>query len=72
MQKSSYMANSASEAAWKDIVEKNPAEAKMLHMTDAEDNIMATLRAGKIIPRRLPKNQSMETWQEAYTEFQNL
>jgi spermidine/putrescine transport system substrate-binding protein len=72
MLKSSYMANGASEAAWRDIVEKNPAEAKMLHMTDAEDNIMATLRAGKIIPRRLPKNQSMETWQEAYTEFQNL
>ena len=72
MLKSSYMANGPSEAAWKDIVEKNPAEAKMLHMTDAEDNIMATLRAGKIIPRRLPKNQSMETWQEAYTEFQNI
>ena len=72
MLKSSYMANGPSEAAWKDIVKKNPAEAKMLHMTDADDNIMATLRAGKIIPRRLPKNQSMETWQEAYTEFQNL
>jgi spermidine/putrescine transport system substrate-binding protein len=72
MLKSSYMANGPSEAAWKDVAAKNPIEAKMLHMTDAEDNIMATLRSGRIIPRRLPKNQSMESWQEAYTEFQNL
>jgi spermidine/putrescine transport system substrate-binding protein len=72
MLKSSYMANGPSEAAWKDVAAKNPEEAKMLHMTDAEDNIMATLRSGRIIPRRLPKNQSMESWQEAYTEFQNL
>lgn len=72
MTKSSYMANGPSEAAWKHMVEKNPREAEMLHMTDKEDNIMATLRDGRIIPRRLPRNQSMETWQEAYTEFQNI
>ena len=34
--------------------------------------IMAMLRDGRIIPRRLPANQSMESWQEAYTQFQNL
>jgi hypothetical protein len=44
----------------------------MLHMTEQDDNIMAMLRAGRIIPRRLPKKQSMESWQEAYTQFQNL
>lgn len=72
MTKSSYMANSASEAAWKHLNEVNPEEAAMLHMTDAEDNIMNVLRDGRIIPRRLPKNQPMEDWQEAYTQFQNL
>ena len=72
MTKSSYMANGPSEEAWKQLVETKPAEAEMLHMTSKTDNIMATLRAGRIIPRRLPKNQSMESWQEAYTEFQNL
>ena len=44
----------------------------MLHMTEKEDNIMNVLRDGRIIPRRLPKNQTMETWQEAYTQFQNI
>lgn len=72
MTKSSYLANGPSQAAWKHLVETNPAEAEMLHMTDKEDNIMNVLREGRIIPRRLPHNQSMETWQEAYTEFQNL
>ena len=72
MTKSSYMANGPSEAAWKHLVQVKPKEAEMLHMTDKPDNIMATLRSGRIIPRRLPKNQSMESWQEAYTEFQNL
>ncbi len=72
MTKSSYMANGPSEAAWKHLVETNPEEAKMLHMTSEADNIMAVLRSGRIIPRRLPKNQSMESWQEAYTQFQNL
>ncbi len=72
MTKSSYMANGPSEAAWARLNEIDPEEARMLHMTDEDDNIMAMLRAGRIIPRRLPKNQSMESWQEAYTEFQNL
>jgi len=72
MTKSSYMGNGPSEAAWKHLNEVNPEEAKMLHMTEDEDNIMNVLRDGRIIPRRLPKNQSMEDWQEAYTQFQNL
>jgi spermidine/putrescine transport system substrate-binding protein len=72
MTKSSYMANGPSEAAWTHLNETNPAEAAMLHMTSDSDNIMAVLRDGRIIPRRLPKNQSMESWQEAYTQFQNL
>jgi spermidine/putrescine transport system substrate-binding protein len=72
MTKSSYMANGPSEDAWNRLIEVNPEEAKMLHMTEQDDNIMAMLRAGRIIPRRLPKKQSMESWQEAYTQFQNL
>lgn len=72
MTKSSYMANGPSEAAWAHLNDTNPAEAAMLHMTSDSDNIMAVLRDGRIIPRRLPKNQSMESWQEAYTQFQNL
>lgn len=72
MTKSSYMANGPSQAAWKHLNEVNPTEAEMLHMTEKEDNIMNVLRDGRIIPRRLPKNQTMETWQEAYTQFQNI
>jgi spermidine/putrescine transport system substrate-binding protein len=72
MTKSSYMANGPSEAAWTHLNEQSPAEAAMLHMTSDSDNIMAVLRDGRIIPRRLPKNQTMENWQEAYTQFQNL
>ncbi len=69
MTKSSYMANGPSQAAWTRLNEVNPAEAEMLHMTEKDDNIMNVLRDGRIIPRCLPKNQSMETWQEAYTQF---
>ena len=72
MTKSSYMANGPSEDAWVHLVDTNPTEAAMLHMTSESDNIMAMLRDGRIIPRRLPANQSMESWQEAYTQFQNL
>lgn len=72
MTKSSYMANGPSEAAWKRLNEINPREAEMLHMTSDSDNIMNVLRDGRIIPRRLPAQQSMESWQEAYTQFQTL
>ncbi len=72
MTKSSYMANGPSRTAWDHLAKINPREAEMLHMTEKEDNIMNVLRDGRIIPRRLPSNQSMETWQEAYTQFQNL
>lgn len=72
MTKSSYMANGPSQDAWKHLVETNPKEAEMLHMTSESDNIMAVFQDGRIIPRRLPRNQSMESWQEAYTQFQNL
>ena len=72
MTKSSYMANGPSQAAWKHLNETNPREAQMLHMTEASDNIMNVLRDDRIIPRRLPSQQSMETWQEAYTQFQTL
>lgn len=72
MTKSSYMANTPSQAAWKHLIETSPEEAEMLHMTEKEDNIMNVLRDGRIIPRRLPGNQSMETWQDSYTQFQNL
>lgn len=72
MTKSSYMANGPSEAAAKRMNEVNPEEAAILHMADTPDNIMNALRDGRIIPRRLPKNQPMEDWQEAYTRFQTL
>jgi spermidine/putrescine transport system substrate-binding protein len=72
MTKSSYMANGPSQAAWDHLIKTNPEEAEMLHMTSKDDNVMAVLRDGRIIPRRLPKNQTMESWQEAYTQFQNL
>ena len=71
MTKSSYMAAGPNQAAWDQLIQTNPKEAKMVHVMEGDDNIMNLLRDGKIIPRRLPKVQSMETWQDAYTQFQN-
>ena len=72
MTKSSYMAAGPNQAAWDQLIQTNPKEAKMVHVMEGDDNIINLLRDGKIIPRRLPKVQSMETWQDAYTQFQNL
>ncbi len=72
MTKSSYMAGTPSEAAAQHLIDTDPREAEMLHLTEGDQNLISLLRAGRIIPRRLPSNQSMEDWQEVYTQFQNL
>lgn len=72
MTKSSYMAGTPSEAAAQHLLKTDPEEAKMLHLGEGEDSLITLLRAGRIIPRRLPSNQSMEEWQDVYTQFQNL
>lgn len=73
MTKSSYMASGPNKKAWEQLNKERPEEAEMLHMTlGAEDNLMALLRAGQIVPRRLPSQQSISDWQDVYTQFQNL
>lgn len=72
MTKSSYMAGSPSQAAAQHLMETDPKEAAMLHLGEGDDSLITLLRAGRIIPRRLPSNQSMEDWQDVYTQFQNL
>lgn len=72
MTKSSYMASGPSEDGWKLLNEKMPTVAKTINMDLGGRNLMTMLREGKIVPRRLPKQQPSEQWQQAYTEFENL
>lgn len=72
MTKSSYMASGPSQSAWEALNADQPEVAAMINMDLNGDNLMSMLRDGKIVPRKLPANQNIEEWQEAYTEFQNL
>lgn len=72
MTKSSYMASGPSVPAWKQLNEKRAEVAQMLHMDLDGRNLMDMLRDGLIVPRRLPAQQTIEDWQEVYTQFQNL
>lgn len=72
MTKSSYMASGPSRKAWEELNAKQPQVAEMINMNLEGTNLMDMLRKGRIVPRKLPAQQSIEEWQQAYTEFQNL
>ncbi|WP_137392181.1 ABC transporter substrate-binding protein [Rhodoligotrophos defluvii] len=72
MLKSSYMASGPSKVAWELLNKENPKEAKMINMDLNAHNLMDDYRAGLILLRELPSNQSSEEWQDVWTEFQNM
>jgi len=68
--KSSYMAAGVNRKAWERLNEEMPKEAEMVSMKLDSYNILDMLREGRIKYRTLPKQQSMQVWQEAYSRFQ--
>lgn len=72
MLKSSYMASGPSKKAWELLNRENIAEARMINMDLSAHNLLEDYRAGRILLRELPTEQSSEDWQDVWTEFQSL
>lgn len=72
MTKDAYMASGPNRVAWEALNQDDPQTADWLNMDLDGDNLLHMLEDGRIIPRDLPKQQSMEDWSDAYSEFKNL
>jgi spermidine/putrescine transport system substrate-binding protein len=59
-------------AGWKLLNQKLPKEAEILRMTLTGPNVMDEYKAKKIALRQLPSKQSIETWNDAWSEFKSL
>ncbi|MBX6324323.1 MAG: spermidine/putrescine ABC transporter substrate-binding protein, partial [Rhodospirillaceae bacterium] len=70
--KPSYAASMPSLAAWKKLDAENPEAAAVLEHQLDKPNVMDEIKSGKIEIRGLPKQQSIEEWTEAWTEFKNM
>ena len=57
---------------WKLLNETKPKEAEMLRMTFKGPNVMDEYKAKKIQLRRLPQKQSIEDWNDAWSQFKAL
>lgn len=70
--KSAYWASIPNKAGWKLLNEKNPEAAEKLEHQLDKRNVMDELKEGKIFVRDVPKQQPIEAWNEAWTEFKNM
>lgn len=70
--KSAYWASIPNKAGWKLLNEKNPEAAEKLEHQLDKRNVMDELKEGKIFVRDVPKQQPIEVWNEAWTEFKNM
>jgi spermidine/putrescine transport system substrate-binding protein len=70
--KPAYSGSIPSKAGWKLLGEQHPDWAKLLLHELGKPNVMDEYAKGKIFIRDLPKQQSLEEWNQAFTEFKNL
>ncbi len=70
--KPAYNASIPSIPGWKKLNEDRPEDAVMLRHQFDKPNVIDDIRSGKINIRYLPKQQSVETWNEAWIEYKNL
>jgi spermidine/putrescine transport system substrate-binding protein len=66
-----YWASIPSKAGWERLNAEFPADAKTLRHTFTARNVMDEYKEGKIFIRKTPVKQSIETWNEAWTEFKS-
>ena len=71
IQMAAYPGMSPYKSGWKAINEANPAEAKRQRMTFDGPNCIDDLREGRIHFRGVPKQQSLEDWNDFWSEYKN-
>jgi spermidine/putrescine transport system substrate-binding protein len=59
-------------AGWKLLNKEKPKEAEILRMTLTGPNVMDEYKAKKIQLRKLPGKQSIEEWNDAWSQFKAL
>jgi len=64
-----YLAMVPSQAGWKVLNDTNPAEAKRQNMVLGERNAMDMIREGQIQYRQLPVRQSIEDWNDFWSDY---
>lgn len=64
-----YPAIVPSQAGWRVLNETNPAEAKRQNMVLGERNAMDMIREGLIQYRQLPVQQSLEDWNDFWSDY---
>lgn len=70
--KPAYSGSIPNKAAWSKLATDHADWAKLLLHELDKPNVMDEYKQGKIFIRDLPKQQSLEDWNQAYTEFKNL
>ena len=66
-----YPGMSPYKAGWTAINESNPEEAKRQRMVFDGPNCIDDLREGRIHLRRVPVQQSLEEWNDFWSEYKN-
>ncbi len=69
---SSYAAAIPNKEGWKLMAKEKPEWADRLRLREDQENVMDQYRKGNIFPRKLPVQQSIEVWNETWTEFKNM
>jgi spermidine/putrescine transport system substrate-binding protein len=59
-------------AGWKLLNEQKPKDAEILRMTLTGPNVMDEYKGGRIAYRQLPQQQSIDDWNDAWSEFKSL
>jgi spermidine/putrescine transport system substrate-binding protein len=69
---SSYAAAIPNKEGWKLMAKEKPEWADRLRLREDQENVMDQYRKGNNFPRKLPVQQSIEVWNETWTEFKNM
>jgi spermidine/putrescine transport system substrate-binding protein len=59
-------------AGWKLLNQEKPKDAEILRMTLTGPNVMDEYKAGRVAYRQLPQHQSIDDWNDAWSEFKSL
>ena len=72
IQMAAYPGLSPTKSGWKAIQEANPAEAKRSGLIEGDDNDpIKMLREGRLFFRDVPKQQSLEDWNDFWSDYKS-